>query len=162
MLEESKAVEAYINKEKSLGFYQKAFAKYSVAGVDQFAWHWSWWAMFGGIFYLLYRKLYVEALVLFILLVTVGMIPFVGFVAWIVTGGVLPYFVYKRYKKVKAQVESNLPSESEQLNALRVVGGYNQWAVWLGVALHILMWVAMFYLLMMVGMQAGTNFRIKI
>ena len=153
MQENSKAVEAYINKEQSNDFYQKGFAKYSAAGVDQFAWHWSWWAMFGGVFYLLYRKLYLEALIFFLLFAVIGMIPFAGLVAWIATGGVLPYLVYKRYKKVKAQVEMNFADEDDQLNALREVGGYNQWAIWLGVALHVLMWVGVFYMIAVVGMQ---------
>ena len=154
MLEESKAIEAYINKAQSNDFYRKGFAKYSAAGVDQFAWHWSWWAMFGGLFYLLYRKLYMEALILFVLFAVIGMIPVVGLVAWIATGGVLPYLVYKRYKKVKAQVEMNFADEDDQFKALREVGGYNQWAIWLGVALHVLMWVGVFYMvIVMMGMQ---------
>ncbi len=153
MQEDLKAIEAYINKDKVTEFYQKGFAKYSAAGVDQFAWHWSWWAMFGGMFYLLYRKLYMEALIFFVLFAVIGMIPFAGLVAWIASGGVLPYLVYKRYKKVKAQVEMNFAEEDEQFNALREVGGFNQWAIWLGVALHVMMWAGMFYMLTVVGMQ---------
>ena len=153
MQEASKTIEAYINKEASTDFYQKGFAKYSAAGVDQFAWHWSWWAMFGGVFYLLYRKLYIEALVFFVLFAIIGMIPFAGLAAWIASGGILPYLVYKRYKKVKNQVETSFANEDEQLYALREVGGYNQWAIWLGVALHVLMWVGVFYMLAAVGMQ---------
>lgn len=145
MLNESQAIEAYIDKEKSEDFYKEAFAKYTAAGVDQFAWHWSWWAMFGGIFYLLYRKLYLEAFIYFIAFATIGMIPFVGLVMWVASGGVLPYFVYKRYKKTLEQVEENLSSTEEQLAALRTVGGVNSWAIWLAVALHVLMWMGVFY-----------------
>ncbi|MEE9444094.1 MAG: DUF2628 domain-containing protein [Cocleimonas sp.] len=155
MSEELTSIEAYINKDTSTNFYQRGFAKYSAAGVDQFAWHWSWWAMFGGVFYLLYRKLYMEALVFFVLFAVIGMIPFAGLAAWIASGGILPYLVYKRYKKVKAQVETNFSNLNEQHNALREVGGYNQWAIWLGVALHVLMWIGAFYMISVVGMATA-------
>ncbi len=145
MLDESQAIEAYIGTEKTEDFYKEAFAKYAAVGVDQFQWHWSWWAMFGGIFYLLYRKLYLEALVYFIAFVTIGMIPFVGLILWIASGGVLPYFVYKRYKKTLAQAEENLGSAEEKLTALQTVGGVNTWAIWVAVALHTVFWIGAIY-----------------
>jgi len=151
MLDENQAIEAYINKEESEDFYKEGFAKYSAAGIDQFQWHWSWWAMFGGVFYLLYRKLYLEALVYFILFVAVGTMPIISLLLWIAGGGILPYFVYKRYQKTKAQVEQNLSSEQEQLEALRTVGGVNQWAIWVGVALHIIMWIGTIYMMIMIS-----------
>ncbi len=155
MIDESQMIEAYIDKEKSEDFYKEAFAKYSAAGVDQFAWHWSWWAMFGGVFYLLYRKLYLEALIYFVLFATVGMIPFAGLVMWIASGGILPYFVYKRYKKIKEQVEQNLSGDEEQLQALRTVGGVNPWAIWLGVALHVIMWIGVIYMMIIMSAARG-------
>jgi hypothetical protein len=139
-LEESEAIKAYIGTEKTLAFYEEAFKKYSVAGVDQFAWHWSWWAFGGGMFYLLYRKLYLEALGYFILFMVVGAFPLISIVLWIISGGVLPYFVYKRYKKIKAQVETNLSDSQEQLSALRELGGVNKWAIWVAVIFTLLFW----------------------
>jgi len=155
MIDQTEAIEAYIDKEKSEDFYKEAFAKYSVVGIDQFQWHWSWWAFFGGVFYLLYRKLYLEALVYFIAFATIGMIPFVGLIMWIVSGGVLPYFVYKRYKKTLAQVEDNLSNPDEQLSALRTVGGVNQWAIWVAVAFHAIMWSGVIYILIMSIIQGN-------
>ena len=140
MTDESQTIEAYINSEKSEDFYKEGFAKYSVLGVDQFQWNWSWWAMFGGIFYLLYRKLYLESLIYFFIFIIAGYIPIFILLLWIVGGGVLPYFVYKKYKKMKAQVEQNLASTQEQLDALRIVGGVNRWALWVGVPLSAFFW----------------------
>ncbi len=150
-LEQSEAIRAYINKEKSEQYYEEAFAKYAAAGVDQFQWHWSWWAMFGGIFYLLYRKLYLEALVYFLLFAIVGMIPFMGLIMWVASGGILPYFVYKRYKKTLAQVEENLSTKEEQLQALRTVGGVNQWAIWLAIVIHVIAWAGFIYTSIMIA-----------
>jgi hypothetical protein len=139
-LEESEAIEAYIDKPEVVDYYKDAFKKYSIAGVDQFAWHWSWWAFGGGMFYLLYRKLYLEALGYFVLFMVVGAFPFISILLWIVSGGVLPYFVYKRYKKIKAQVEANLSDPQEQLAALRELGGVNKWAIWVAVVFSLLFW----------------------
>lgn len=139
-LEESEAIKAYIGTPKSEEYYQKAFAKYSVAGVDQFAWNWSWWALGGGMFYLLYRKLYLEALGYFVLFMVIGAFPFASLLLWIASGGVLPYFVYKRYKKIKTQVEANLHSPQEQLAALEELGGVNRWAIWVAVVFTLLFW----------------------
>jgi len=150
-LDETQAIEAYIDTPKTLAFYQKAFEKYTVTGISQFAWHWAWWAMFGGVFYLLYRKLYLEALGYFILFATVGMVPFVGLIMWVVSGGVLPYLVYKRYQKTKEQVEMHLTGEEVKLAALRMTGGVNTWAIWLGVALHVIMWISILYMAIMMS-----------
>ncbi len=151
MIEESQAIEAYIGTPKTVDFYKEGFHKYSAAGVDQFAWHWSWWAMFGGVFYLLYRKLYIEALIYFLIFAFVGMIPLVGLILWVVSGGVLPYLVYKRYKKMKAQIENNIQEESAQLEALHTVGGVNKWAIWLGVGIHVVMWIISIYMALMIS-----------
>ena len=150
-LDNTQAIEAYIDTPKTLDFYKKAFTKYHVTGIDQFAWHWSWWAMFGGVFYLLYRKLYLEALVYFVLFATIGMLPFVGLIMWGVSGGVLPYFIYKRYQKTREQVEKHLTGEEVKLAALTSAGGVNAWAIWLGVAVHVIMWIGMGYMMLMMS-----------
>jgi len=152
-LDDTQAIEAYINTPKTLDFYKKAFEKYTITGIEQFAWQWSWWAIFGGVFYLLYRKLYIEALAYVILFATVGMIPFLGLVFWVSSGGILPYFVYKRYKKTRYEVEKHLTGTEVKLSALRSAGGVNTWAIWLAVALHIISWIGFISMVLMVSAE---------
>ena len=155
-LDESQAIEAYIGTEKSVDWYKDAFQKYSIAGVDQFAWHWSWWAFGGGMFYLLYRKLSLEALGYFVLFMLLGAFPLISLVLWIASGGVLPYFVYKRYKKIKAEVEANLPDEYAQLQALQELGGVNRWAIWVAVVMSLLFWgVGLYIVILYAAMPIG-------
>lgn len=149
MIEEDKAIEAYIGTEKSVEFYKKAFQRYNVSGVEQFAWQWSWWALGGGMFYLLYRKLYLEALGYFLLFMIVGAFPLISLVLWIASGGVLPYLVYKRYKKIKAEVEANIPDEQGQLQALQELGGVNKWAIWVAIVVTLVFWIAAIYILLL-------------
>ncbi len=151
-------VEAYIGTPKTFPFYMEAFEKYSEAGVDQFRWHWSWWAFGGGLFYLLYRKLYIEAVAYFLVFALLSPLPLVSLILWIASGGVMPYFVYKRYKKMKAEVEQNISDPHERLEAMRKLGGVNKWAIWLGVGLTLLFWIVGLYMaFMMANMPTGTT-----
>jgi len=62
-VEEREAIKTYIDKPESEEFYINAFEKYQKQG--GFVWVWSSWALWGGVFFLLYRKLYLEAIVFF-------------------------------------------------------------------------------------------------
>ena len=137
-LDESQAIKAYIGPEKKEDFYKNIFAKYSEGGVDRFRWHWSWWALFGGIFYLLYRKLYLEVALYLIVLCISNYTPWIAFILWISSGGILPYFVYKRYKRIKAQTINTPQSIQSQIHTLSSLGGVNRWALWLAVALYMI------------------------
>ncbi len=154
-LDFDESVEAYIGTPKSVDYYKDAFAKFDIeGGLEQWKWHWAWWAFFGGVFYLLYRKLYLEAAIFFVALLIVGKIPFLGIVFWIASGGVLPYFVYKRYMKVTQEVQDNIVNERAQLEAIRELGGVNKAIIWVAVVLNVALVIGFIYLverLMTVG-----------
>ena len=139
-------LEAFVNKPEVTAWYKMAFSRYSVNGVEKMSWVWSWWAFFGGIFYLLYRKAYMAALGLFVLTIVSFAIPFGGLIVWILTGGLAPYFVYKTYQSKKAEIEAAIDDEPKRIETMRVVGGYNDWAIWLAVALHVIMWISVFFM----------------
>lgn len=140
-------LEAFVNKPEVTAWYKMAFSRYSVNGVDKMAWVWSWWAFFGGIFYLLYRKAYMAALGLFVLTIVSFAIPFGGLIVWILTGGLSPYFVYKVYQSKKVEIEAAIADEHKRIETMRAVGGYNDWAIWLAVTLHVIMWISGFLML---------------
>lgn len=137
-------IEAYIDKPEVTDWYVNAFSKFNVNGIDVMRWHWSWWAFFGSVFYLLYRKSYMAAGILFILTLVIGMIPFGGLILWVLTGGYAPYFVYKTYKDKRFEVEAQIQDEQKRIETMRLVGGSNEWAIWIAVVIHIMMWVAFF------------------
>jgi hypothetical protein len=137
-------IEAYIGKPEVTDWYVNAFKKFNINGIDTMRWQWSWWAFFGSVFYLLYRKSYLAAGVLFLLTLVIGFIPFGGIVLWILTGGYAPYFVYKTYKDKRLEVEAQIQDEEKRIETMRLVGGYNEWAVWIAVVIHIMMWAAFF------------------
>ncbi len=154
-----KMIEAYIDKPEVTDWYVNAFKNYNINGIDVMKWKWSWWAFFGSVFYLLYRKSYLAAGVLFLLTLVTGMIPFGGLIVWILTGGYAPYFVYKTYKEKRLEVEATIQDEDKRLETMRLVGGTNDWAIWVAVILHIFLWLAVFsalgLILTALGLAAG-------
>jgi len=134
----NKMVEAFVAKPDKTVWYENAFEKFDNAGKDKITWQWSWWAFGGGFLYLLYRKTYIPSLVLFIVSIFIGFIPFGGLLLAILAGGFAPYFVYKDYKTKKENIEAVVPDEDNRVKAMEKVGGYHQWVVWVYIAFIVL------------------------
>lgn len=152
---EAKMLEAFVAKpdkpEKGL-WYANAFSKYDVNGVDAMRWNWSWWAFFGGIWFLIYRKAYAAAGGLFLISIAAAFIPFAGLVIWVLSGGYSTYFVYKTYKAKKLQIEAAEGDENRRIEMMQELGGYNQWVVVLAIVLNVLVLVGVF-----MAIAAGIN-----
>ena len=147
---ENKMIEAFINNPKKTAWYQKSFKKYKVNGIEKIvwnwnwfklAWNWNWWAFAVGPFFLFYRKAYLAGFVLLLLSTLFG-VPGVIFILPILSGGFSTYFVYKEYKKKKAETERTIDDTQKRLDAMRVVGGYNKWAIWVPVAMLVVLLVS--------------------
>ena len=135
---DDKMIEAYIDTPEKNDWYRNAFQKYHVNGVDKLAWHWSWWALFGGFFFLLYRKAYIAALGLFILTMLVSSIPILSLIVWIASGGLSVYFIYLRYQQKRKEVDAAFQTEEERIQEMKNVGGVNTWVIWVAAILNIL------------------------
>jgi len=126
---ENKMIEAFINKPEKTLWYQNAFSKFNINGIDSMKWVWSWWAFGGGWAFLLYRKQYIPAIILFALVLLTTAIPFAGFLLMILAGGFSTYFIYKGYKKKKEEIEAKIEDEETRIETMRAVGGYNTWVI---------------------------------
>jgi len=102
--------------------YIEKFTKFNVGGVDQFSATWHWPAFFVTLFWMLYRKLYLWALLIFIL----SFIPIAGFILMIVYGVTGNYLYYKHAKKKIMELKIQQPS-SDLSESLQQIGGVNQW-----------------------------------
>ena len=134
----NKMIEAFIAKPEKTLWYQDAFAKFDLVDENKITWNWSWWAFGGGFLYLLYRKAYIPSLILFIVSIFIGFIPFGGILLAILAGGFAPYFVYKDYKTKKANIENFVDDEDKRIEAMAKIGGYHQWVVWVYIAFVLL------------------------
>ncbi|UCN00532.1 DUF2628 domain-containing protein [Sulfurimonas sp. SWIR-19] len=140
---EKAMIEAFVNKPEKTLWYQQAFSKFNINGIDTMKWVWSWWAFFGGWAFLLYRKQYLPALVLFILSLLASAVPFGGLLVAILAGGFSTYFIYKGYKQKKAEIENAISDPQKRIETMREVGGYNQWVVWVYVLFVTLLFLYM-------------------
>jgi len=153
-------IEAYIDKPEVTDWYVNAFKKFNINGIDVMKWQWSWWAFFGNLFYLFYRKAYMAAGVFFLLFFVASLFAPLGwFVLFILTGGYGPYFVYRTYKDKRLEVEAQIQDEDERIETMRLVGSYNVWAIWVGILIHFFTWVSTFlmwgFFITLFGLVAG-------
>jgi len=137
---EHQMIEAYIDKPQVTHWYVNAFKSFHLNGVDIGKWHWSWWAFFGSVFFLLYRKTYLPAAILFILLMGASFIPFGWITLWVLSGGYSTFFVYKTFKEKKDELEAKIENETERLETMQALGGSNEWALVLGVIAQLFFW----------------------
>lgn len=135
---EYKMIEAFTRKPEKVEWYKRAFDKYNINGVDVVRWNWSWWAFLGGFWFLLYRKAYLAAAILFIIVHVVAYMPIAGLIVWIASGGLSMYFVYKVYKRKKFQIEAAQMDDELRAATMRHVGGYHQWVVYAAIVYFLL------------------------
>lgn len=102
--------------------YLLKFRKFSVGGIDQFSATWHWPAFFFGFWWLLYRKMYLWALVYFILLC----IPYANVAAWI-TLAISANYLYYRHAKSKILTAKSAQPFGDILAILPALGGVNKW-----------------------------------
>lgn len=104
--------------------YLSKFRKFQADDIDKFAVTWHWPAFFTGIWWPLYRKLYLWALVVFV----VSCIPLLGFLAMIPFAMMGNYIYYKHAKKKIAELKSSHRSSDISV-LLSQVGGVNPWVI---------------------------------
>ncbi|MGL5950107.1 MAG: DUF2628 domain-containing protein [Cetobacterium sp.] len=127
LFKNEECLKSYIATPDKFDWYKKTFSKYEVNGVEKFEWSWSWWAFWGGFIYLLYRKCYLEAFILAVITIVIDSIsPLSGLVFSIVTGGVLPYLVYKKYKNTISKIEQTETRFDKQIGMIKSLGGVNE------------------------------------
>ncbi len=144
---DNQMIEAFVNDPEKTSWYIESFKKYQINGIDKMTWNWSWWAFFGGVFFLLYRKAYMAALGLFLLMMILSSVPIISFIISIMAGGLSTYFIYKTYKDKKTEIENTISDNQKQLDTMRVIGGFNTWVLWLAGVLYGLIVIGVFAVL---------------
>lgn len=139
---EAMMLEAFVQKDEKVPYYQAALEKMTASGELRFQWHWSWWAFAATWAYLWYRRVYLPAAIVFVVSLVV---PVIGIVIMIIMGGVGPYFVVRRYYVLKREMEQKYYDPKERIEEMRDKGGFHYWVVWIMVIL------SAFYLIGIVG-----------
>ncbi len=110
--------------------YLFKFERFNVGGVDNFAMSWHWPAFFVGFWWMLYRKIYLWALIAFIL----AIIPYVNLICMIVWG-LTGNYVYYKYAKQKVVELRSIHPTSDISAFLTRLGGVNNWVWTIGIIL---------------------------
>ncbi|MDR2137787.1 MAG: DUF2628 domain-containing protein [Synergistaceae bacterium] len=143
---------AHLQTPEKVSIYGAALDKCLVNGRVVFAATWSWWAWIGGAFYFFYRKMYTPGLVLLgvSLLLIVVPIPFVGLITWIISAVTAKYFYCKKFQQdLEISGYPDKPRD-DVLRNLNRLGGYNTWAVVLGVIVNFILFLPLLALISLV------------
>jgi hypothetical protein len=117
--------------------YLVKFKKFTNKEEEGFALTWNWPAFFFGFWWLLYRKLYVWALVALAL----WLIPHLALPVWFIWGAVANYLYYLQAKR-KISDFRNRSSTALPAVTLAEIGGVNRWVWVLAVLLAVIIGVA--------------------
>lgn len=110
--------------------YLQNFKTFNINGTDKFSLTWHWPAFFVPFFWMLYRKLYLWALLALLLNFVLSIIPFVGFLLPMVIFGMTGnYIYYKHVKKKILELKRLQVSPDIQRVELARGGGVNSVAV---------------------------------
>lgn len=108
------------NSEK----YLSKFKKFNNGPDEKFSMTWHWPAFFTGIWWPLYRKLYLWAFITFI----ISFIPLVSFF-WMITLGIMGNYIYYKHAKKKITELKSLQPSADLSIALAQAGGVNRWVI---------------------------------
>lgn len=110
--------------------YLPKFKKFNINGTDRFSLTWHWPAFFVPVLWMLYRKLYLWALLALVLNFILGIIPYVGFLLPLVLFGMTGNYIY--YKHIKKKIlELNQLQVSPDIQRVKLAraGGVNNVAI---------------------------------
>ena len=122
---EHKMLEAFIGKPEKVAYYGEAFKKYESNGYQKY---WTWWGFFGSGFFLIYRKIYIWAVLLLSLSFIASYInPYIklglDIGIMVVLGQISPYLIYNRYKKLKSEIENKTTDYQTRIELITQKGG---------------------------------------
>ncbi|MDR1451559.1 MAG: DUF2628 domain-containing protein [Helicobacteraceae bacterium] len=87
---DDKMLAAFVKKPAKTPFYRDLYERATSPGAPTLCWKWSWWAFFGGALFLLYRKTYLAALIVWaanLVLLTFSRLLFPGQVLYEIKRG---------------------------------------------------------------------------
>jgi hypothetical protein len=108
-------------------YYQYKFRNFLDRGTNSFAITWNWPAFFLGFIWMLYRKMYLWALIAFIIAFTPVAFP-LTMIGWGIVGNYL-YFLHVRNKIIEYKSRQ---SQTSMALSLAELGGVNRWVLFAG------------------------------
>lgn len=114
-------------------YYTYAFSKFSLSGVEKFCPTWNWSAFGFTFIWMLYRKMYVQSFITFVVFCIPGLNIFLHIFV-----GVVGNYLYYRHVKVKILEIRGVQSSQNVYPVLQEVGGVNRWVISIGIIISII------------------------
>jgi hypothetical protein len=115
-------------------YYLRQFSKFNITGTEKFSVTWNW-SCFGFTFlWMLYRKMYLLAVLTFI----VFCIPGLNIILHIVAGAVGNYLYYGHVKQKILEIRA-IPAHQNINLVYQEVGGVHRWVITAGVILGVIL-----------------------
>jgi hypothetical protein len=114
-------------------YYIRQFSKFNTSGTEKFCVSWNWSTCGFTFIWFLYRKMYVQSLIAFV----VFCIPGVNIILHVLVG-IVGNYLYYRHVKEKI-LETRAVQSPQNINtALLEVGGVHKWVITVGIILCIM------------------------
>lgn len=115
-------------------YYIRQFSKFTQTGTEKFCLSWNW-SCFGFTFiWMLYRKMYVQSLITFI----VFCIPGINFFMHVIAGVVGNYLYYRHVKDKITEIRATQTPETIN-SAFQEAGGVHRWAILVAIIVGIIL-----------------------
>jgi len=125
-------IRAFVGPNAAYYLYQ--FSKFNLTGTERFTPTWNWSTCGFTFIWMLYRKMYIQALVTFI----VFCMPGINVIMHIMAGCIGNYLYYRHVRERIMEIRSTQSPENF-FPALTVVGGVHRWAIVLAIAFSVLL-----------------------
>ncbi len=130
--------QAFIGPEENK--YLPRFKRFDeLAGNFKAGWHWP--AFLFTFWWYLYRKLYVWAIVIFV----VSFVPYLNFAAMIASGVAGYYLYYRKARQDIERLKDAFPGK-DITGACAEIGGVHRWVIWVGIVVSLLFLILAFTL----------------
>ena len=121
-------------------YYIHEFSKFTITGTEKFCLTWNW-STFGFTFlWMLYRKMYIQAVVTFLVLC----IPGINILLHIIAG-LSGNYIYYRNVKSKILDMRAIHSSQNYYTAIQVIGGVNKYVITAGIVFTIVLVLLLFF-----------------
>jgi len=122
---------------KNADHYLRKFRNFQHNGEGRFAVTWNWSAFWMGFIWILYRKMYLWALLAFIIALTPVTYP-LAMIGW----GIVGNYLYYRQARKKILEYKSRPSITPRSLSLEELGGINRWVWFVGIIFFLFILVA--------------------
>lgn len=115
-------------------YYLHQFSKFTLSGTENFSPTWNWSACGFTFVWMLYRKMYIQAVITFVIFC----LPGINFIMHIVAGVVGNYLYYRHAKERIIEIRA-IQSPQNFYPVLQEVGGVHKWAIPVAVVVSIIL-----------------------